>query len=102
MRKSYRYPQQVRLGVSPVRPAPPATEPARRPSHFRGRWLLLLASLLLLLAAPLWLQFFGTFLVASDEPTQAEAIIVLGGNAPDRLPRALDLWRQGYAPLLIV
>jgi uncharacterized SAM-binding protein YcdF (DUF218 family) len=57
---------------------------------------------LLLLASPLWLQFFGTFLVASDEPTHADAIVVLAGNAPDRLPRALDLWRQGYAPLLIV
>ena len=56
----------------------------------------------MLLAAPLWLQLFGTFLVASDEPTQADAIVVLAGNAPDRLPRALDLWRQGYAPLLIV
>jgi uncharacterized SAM-binding protein YcdF (DUF218 family) len=62
----------------------------------------LLLPLALLLAAPLWLQFFGTFLVASDEPTHADAIVVLAGNAPDRLPRALDLWRQGYAPLLIV
>ena len=58
--------------------------------------------LVLLGAAPVWLPWFGTFLVAAGEPVRADAIVVLAGNAPDRLPHAMDLWRAGYAPLLIV
>jgi uncharacterized SAM-binding protein YcdF (DUF218 family) len=62
----------------------------------------LLLPLMVVLAAPLWLPGLGTFLVASDEPAQADAIVVLAGNSPDRLPRAESLWRAGYAPLLII
>jgi uncharacterized SAM-binding protein YcdF (DUF218 family) len=102
MAKSYLYPPHVRLGPSPVCQAPAAPQPQTTSRRFSRRWLLLLAPLLLLLTAPLWLPWCGTFLVASDEPTPADAIVVLAGNAPDRLPRALELWRAGYAPLLVV
>jgi uncharacterized SAM-binding protein YcdF (DUF218 family) len=81
---------------------PLVAEGAPKPSRLKRRWVALVAVLVVLAASPLWLQFVGTFLVASDDPAQADAIVVLAGNAPDRLPRALDLWRQGYAPLLIV
>jgi uncharacterized SAM-binding protein YcdF (DUF218 family) len=52
--------------------------------------------------SPVWLPLPGTFLVASDEPAQADAIVVLAGNSPGRLPKAEALWRAGYAPLLVV
>ena len=101
MRKSYLYPPHVCLGPSLVRPAPPAASPTKSTPRWRRRWRWLLP-IALLLSAPLWLGWFGTFLVASDEPAPADAIVVLAGNSPDRLPRAMELWRQGYAPLLVV
>jgi uncharacterized SAM-binding protein YcdF (DUF218 family) len=44
----------------------------------------------------------GTWLIASESPAPADAIVVLAGNAPDRLPHALELRAQGYAHLLVV
>src|SRR5947209_905019 len=58
--------------------------------------------LALVLSAPVWLPAVGTFLLADDGPAPADAIVVLAGNSPDRLPHAEALWRAGYAPLLIV
>jgi uncharacterized SAM-binding protein YcdF (DUF218 family) len=84
MRKGYLYPQRVRLGP------------------LRGGRALTALGVLLLLSSPLWLPLPGTFLVASEPPMQADAVVVLAGNSPDRLPHAEELWRAGYAPLLIV
>lgn len=50
----------------------------------------------------IWLPFAGVLLIYGEPPVQADTIIVLAGNAPDRLPRALELRDQGYANLLIV
>jgi uncharacterized SAM-binding protein YcdF (DUF218 family) len=55
-----------------------------------------------LFALVVWLPFAGSLLIDVEPPQQADAIIVLAGNAPDRLPRALSLREQGYASLLIV
>ena len=46
--------------------------------------------------------FAGTLLIDSQPPTRADAIVVLAGNAPDRLPLAERLREQGYGDLLIV
>jgi uncharacterized SAM-binding protein YcdF (DUF218 family) len=54
------------------------------------------------LTAPRWLPAIGEFLVVSEPLAPADAIIVLAGNAPARLPHAEDLYHQGLAPLLIV
>jgi uncharacterized SAM-binding protein YcdF (DUF218 family) len=62
--------------------------------------LLILAVLLVAVAA--WLPFAGTLLIESEPPTHADAVVVLAGNAPDRLPWAEQLRDQGYADLLVV
>ncbi|MBV9355416.1 MAG: YdcF family protein [Chloroflexi bacterium] len=54
------------------------------------------------LGAARLLPAVGTFLVVSEPLEPADAIIVLAGNAPARLPHAEDLFHQGLAPLLIV
>jgi uncharacterized SAM-binding protein YcdF (DUF218 family) len=50
----------------------------------------------------LWLANAGNLLIDSETPIRADAIVVLAGNAPDRLPWAQQLRNQGFAELLIV
>lgn len=54
------------------------------------------------LAAPLWAPGVGLSLVARDPLAPADAIVVLAGNAPERLAEGEKLFDAGYAPLLIV
>jgi uncharacterized SAM-binding protein YcdF (DUF218 family) len=54
------------------------------------------------LAVAAWLPFAGTLLINSETPAPADAIIVLGGNAPDRLPYAETLRAQGFSKLMVV
>jgi uncharacterized SAM-binding protein YcdF (DUF218 family) len=54
------------------------------------------------LAVAIWLPFAGVLLEEAAPPTRADAIVVLAGNAPDRLPWAEALRNQGYADLLVV
>ena len=49
-----------------------------------------------------WLPFAGDLLIYAEPPTAADAIVVLAGNAPDRLPYAEALRNAGYANLLVV
>lgn len=37
-----------------------------------------------------------------DKPARADAIVTLSGDRGARLPRALDLLRAGFAPLLVI
>jgi uncharacterized SAM-binding protein YcdF (DUF218 family) len=53
-------------------------------------------------SAPAWLSVAGEFLVVSEPVQPADAIIVLAGNAPDRLRHAEALYQAGLAPLVIV
>src|SRR5438132_1344089 len=62
-------------------------ESYRYPPRVRLKWLAALA-LGVLVSLPAWLPWLGTFLVASDTPAPADAIVVLAGTSPDRLPRA--------------
>jgi uncharacterized SAM-binding protein YcdF (DUF218 family) len=62
----------------------------------------LLIVAVVLIGVAMWFPFAGTLLIDADPPTQADAIVVLAGNAPDRLPRAEALRDQGYADLLVV
>ncbi len=50
----------------------------------------------------MWLPFAGTLLIDVEPPAVADAIIVLAGNAPDRLPWAETLRNEGYANLVVV
>ena len=54
------------------------------------------------LAAPLLLPAAGRFLVMSDPPEHTDAIVVLAGSYPDRILEAVELYRAGYAPRIII
>jgi uncharacterized SAM-binding protein YcdF (DUF218 family) len=49
-----------------------------------------------------WLAFAGTLLIDTESAAPADAIVVLAGNAPDRLPWAEELRDAGYANLIVV
>ena len=57
---------------------------------------------MLLIALAVWLPFAGVLLIDTEAPMPADAIIVLAGNAPDRLPHAEALRNAGYANLIVV
>lgn len=54
------------------------------------------------IALIVWLPFAGVLLIDDQAPDKADAIVVLAGNAPDRLPWAEELREQGYADLIVV
>jgi uncharacterized SAM-binding protein YcdF (DUF218 family) len=58
--------------------------------------------LAVLLAAAVWFVNAGTLLIATDTPQASDVIVVLAGNAPDRLLRAEELRNQGFASLVLV
>lgn len=61
-------------------------------------WLLLLFGLLGVCALSA-----GPLLVQADVPRQADAIVVIGGDhKPERVQRAVELYQQGYAPIVIL
>ena len=72
----------------------------------RGRNPLLLLTvsvLILVLAHPFWLPFFGEHLVAGEAPSQAQAAVVLAGDSfGHRILGASDLLKSGYIPRVYV
>lgn len=51
----------------------------------------------------LLLPIIGPLLIASDPPRPADAIIVIGGDhKPERVRRAVELYQQGLAPVVII
>jgi uncharacterized SAM-binding protein YcdF (DUF218 family) len=72
-------------------------------SILRRRWRIVgvVAFLLigLSLAAATWPE---KFLTVEQEPVKADAIVLLGGGSNFRVPRALELFQQGFAPLIII
>jgi uncharacterized SAM-binding protein YcdF (DUF218 family) len=68
---------------------------------FARRTLLLL--LLLSAAGAVWLVFYGGRHLQHEDPLQkADAIFVLGGARVERWLEAYDLYREGYAPLIVL
>lgn len=53
----------------------------------------------LLMAAAAWPE---KFLLVEQKPVKADAIVVLGGGIKTRVPRALELFQEGFAPVIIV
>lgn len=62
----------------------------------------LVALLLVALAALPLLGAAGRFLVEDDPPRHADAIVVLTGSYPDRILEAATLYREGWAPHIIL
>ena len=68
-------------------------------------WAML--ALVLLAAVPLWegsylLTAVGRFLVVEDNPSKADAIVVLSGDGGARLEQGVELFQQGHARWLIL
>jgi uncharacterized SAM-binding protein YcdF (DUF218 family) len=53
-------------------------------------------------ALALFIPSAGRFLVVSDTPQPADAIVVLAGSYPDRILEAVDLYKQGLAPRILI
>ncbi len=72
--------------------------------HRRG-WLFLLAVGLatgLYLGRGVWLPRVGSFLDVGRPPQQADAIVLLTGEAETRAFAAAALWKDGWAPRILV
>ncbi len=75
-----------------------------RPARTGGRsgwWIVLAAALALALLHQPLLRALGRALVVDEAPVAADAIMILGGGDGSRQDRALELYRQGLAPILI-
>lgn len=44
----------------------------------------------------------GRFLVEADPPQKADAIVVLAGSYPDRILEAVALYKEGWAPRILI
>ena len=71
---------------------------------WRRRALIATLAVLVLLAgaAVLFVPEAGRFLVVGDPPEHADAIVVLAGSYPDRILEAVDLYKQGLAPRILI
>jgi uncharacterized SAM-binding protein YcdF (DUF218 family) len=69
---------------------------------YRARRLVRLIPLALLALGVWFVVNAGTLLIDREPLQPSDALIVLAGNAPDRLPYALQLREQGLADLVVV
>lgn len=70
-----------------------------------ARYVIIFLSLLGLLAVISrdWLARAGeSWLADSDPPRHSDLIIVLDGGAAERISRAIELYREGFAPAILV
>lgn len=77
------------------------TSPAHTAFLSRAPRRLILTALGLLLVGMLF-AWLGRLVVSVDPIAHADAIYVLGGSRVDRALEALRLYREGYAPLIIL
>nr|WP_240419581.1 ElyC/SanA/YdcF family protein [Paenibacillus periandrae] len=48
------------------------------------------------------LFFLGQFLIVNDRPIESDAIIVLTGGGQERSQTAISLYKEGFAPTIII
>jgi uncharacterized SAM-binding protein YcdF (DUF218 family) len=63
--------------------------------------VLVLCATFYLFRQPL-LEMAGRFLIIDDTPSKADAIVVLSGSFPDRILEAVTLYKDGFAPRLVL
>jgi uncharacterized SAM-binding protein YcdF (DUF218 family) len=68
----------------------------------RGRRLVWLAAFLLLILCGYGFTHLGTFLVYEDPLQKADAIFVYAGSQAERPLEAIDLYKAGYAPVIVL
>jgi uncharacterized SAM-binding protein YcdF (DUF218 family) len=67
-----------------------------------ARRLALAVTLAVLFAMAIFLPFAGRYLVHEDPLTHADAIFVLNGTRAERPLEAVDLYKAGYAPNIVL
>jgi len=73
-----------------------------RPMLFAVRRLALVAIVALVCGTAVFLPFAGRFLVREDPLVHADAICVLDGTRAERWMEAVDLYKAGYAPVIVL
>lgn len=64
---------------------------------------ILLAALLLSIAGGAWFLYYGGRFLQHDDPLQrADAILMLGGARAERCLEAYELYKAGYAPVIVL
>ncbi len=59
--------------------------------------IILTIIIMIWVTAPLWLAQLGAFLKIPNNPIKADAIVVLGGDGPERLLHAADLYKKNFS-----
>jgi uncharacterized SAM-binding protein YcdF (DUF218 family) len=90
----------IGAAVEPV-PAKPKAAGARR-GFRRWRYVVLAMAIGLLLLPVAGMFFSGSLLLVEDHDSTADVMVVLGGEPTQRPPRAIELFKQGAAPVVIV
>ena len=66
-----------------------------------GCLVLVALFLLALLLSPVWLPLVARVLVVDQPPREADAIMVMGGGDGSSQDRAIQLYNEGWAPVLV-
>ncbi|MBD3161409.1 MAG: hypothetical protein GF346_04285, partial [Candidatus Eisenbacteria bacterium] len=64
--------------------------------------VLLAAGVLVLLFLPGILTAYAGWLIEVDPPREADVAVVLGGGVGERLGAAVEIWREGRVPAILV
>jgi uncharacterized SAM-binding protein YcdF (DUF218 family) len=68
-----------------------------------GSLLILLTVLVAVLTHAFWLRWMAEYLIKADPPTTSDAIVVLAGDwSGERILKAAELAKAGYAPTVLV
>src|SRR6185369_12517092 len=63
----------------------------------------LLAAMLAIVAGGAWFVYYGGCFLQHDDPLQkADAILMLGGARAERCLEAYELYKAGYAPVIVL
>ncbi|HSE84246.1 MAG TPA: YdcF family protein [Thermodesulfobacteriota bacterium] len=64
--------------------------------------LIILAASLIAVYHEAILVSLGEYLITEQRLEKADAIFILGGSVPDRILEGIDVYKQGYAPVIIL
>jgi uncharacterized SAM-binding protein YcdF (DUF218 family) len=90
-------PEESSLEKEPGQQAVAAGRAAVRSRRLGSLLVILLVLVILFLGRGLWLPLMGRFLVVSDPPRKADAVVPLGGGGVRRVAQAAALLKDGYA-----
>ena len=74
------------------------------PVRLLRKYIIILIALaaLVFLTSNFWLSAFGKYLVVDEEPRRCDAIVILSGETVPRVAKGVELYRSGYADLIIM